>query len=152
MEKLLIKTKDISIEFANAVKLKEINLIENLLSDTGTFSIQDSELETQEANKSQFIKWFRQKLKRVVIYKVDFDLCLHCMIGNKVVLFNDGKFPRAIQHNYERSKTGLMLEMDADKISSISFCFVFAKTENLYQFECNKMSVIDKNQLKLPFD
>lgn len=152
MEKLLIKTKDISIEFANAVKLKDLNLIENLLSDTGTFSIQDSELETQEANKSQFIKWFRQKLKRVVIYKVDFDLCLHCMIGNKVVLFNDGKFPRAIQHNYERSKTGLMLEMDADKISSISFCFVFAKTENLYQFECNKMSVIDKNQLKLPFD
>jgi hypothetical protein len=152
MEKLLIKTKDISIEFANAVKLKDLNLIENLLSETGTFSIQDSELETQEANKSQFIKWFRQKLKRVVIYKVDFDLCLHCMIGNKVVLFNDGKFPRTIQHNYERSKTGLMLEIEADKISSISFCFVFAKTENLYQFECNKMSVIDKNQLKLPFD
>jgi len=152
MEKQLIKTKDISIEFANAVKLKEINLIENLLSDTGTFSIQDSELETQEANKSQFIKWFRQKLKRVVIYKVDFDLCLHCMIGNKVVLFNDGKFPRTIQHNYERSKTGLMLEIEDDKISSISFCFVFAKTENLYQFECNKMNVIDKNQLKLPFD
>jgi hypothetical protein len=152
MEKLLIKTKDISIEFANAVKLKEINLIENLLSDTGTFSIQDSELETQEANKTQFIKWFRQKLKRVAIYKVDFDLCLHCMIGNKVVMFNDGKFPRAIQHNYERSKTGLMLEIEDDKISSISFCFVFAKTENLYQFECNKMSVIDINQLKLPFD
>ena len=152
MEKLLIKTKDVSIKFANAVKLKDLNLIENLLSDTGTFSIQDSELETQEANKSQFIKWFRQKLKRVVIYKVDFDLCLHCMIGNKVVLFNDGKFPRTIQHNYERSKTGLMLEIEDDKISSISFCFVFAKTENLYQFECNKMSVIDKNQLKLPFD
>ena len=152
MEKQLIKTKDISIEFANAVKLKDLNLIENLLSETGTFSVQDTELETQEANKAQFIKWFRQKLKRVVIYKVDFDQCLYCMIGNKVVLFNDGKFPRTIQHNYERSKTGLMLEMDADKISSISFCFVFAKTENLYQFECNKMNIIDKNQLKLPFD
>ena len=152
MEKLLIKTKDISIEFANAIKLKDIKLIEYLLSDTGTFAIQDFELETIEASKEQFIKWFSQKLERVTIYKVDFDQCLHCMIGNKVVLFNEGKFPRAIKDVSERSKTGLMLEIEANKISSISFCYVFAKTENLYQFECNQIKIIDKNQLKLPFD
>jgi hypothetical protein len=56
MEK--VKTKDISIEFANAVKLKDINLIEHLLSDKGSFNIKDNELETQHANKEQFIKWF----------------------------------------------------------------------------------------------
>lgn len=139
MEKLLIKTKDISIEFANAVMLKEINLIENLLSDTGSFNIQDFELETQDANKEQFIKWFVQKLESATIDKVAFDQCLHCIIGNKVILFNDGKFPRVIKDVSERSKTGLMLEIEEDKIVGINFCYVFAKTENLYQFECNQI-------------
>jgi len=139
MEKILIKRKDISIEFANAVRLKEINLIENLLSDTGSFNIQDFELETQDASKEQFINWFGQKLESATIDKVDFDQCLHCIIGNKVVLFNDGKFPRVIKDVSERSKTGLMLEIEEDKIVGINFCYVFAKTENLYQFECNQM-------------
>ncbi len=60
------------------------------------------------------------------------------MIGNKVVLFNGGKFPRVIKDVSERSKTGLMLEIEDDKIIGINFCYVFAKTENLYQFECNQ--------------
>jgi hypothetical protein len=138
VETLKVKTKDISIEFAKAVKLKDINLIEHLLSVKGSFNIQDNELETQDANKEQFINWFGKKLDSVTIYKVAFDQCLHCMIGNKVVLFNGGKFPRVIKDVSERSKTGLMLEIEEDKIIGINFCYVFAKTENLYQFECNQ--------------
>ena len=127
MEEMLVKSKDISIEFANAALQKNIEHIEYLLSDEGTFNIQDNELETQDANKEQFIKWFGQKIEKIPITKIDFDQCLHCMIGNKVVLFNDGMFPRIVKDISERSKTGLMLDIKDGKIFEIAFCYVFAR-------------------------
>jgi len=53
-----------------------------------------------------------------------------------VFLFNGGKFPRETKKESERSKMGLMLNVQEDKIMEIKFCFVFLKTENKYLFEC----------------
>lgn len=36
----------------------------------------------------------------------------------------------------EQSKSGLMIDADDDKITTLKFCFIFLKTENKYEFEC----------------
>ena len=61
---------------------------------------------------------------------------MHCYIGDTVILFNGGNFPRKIKDHSERSKTGLMIDVIDEKITYIKFCFVFAETENKYVFEC----------------
>lgn len=57
-------------------------------------------------------------------------------IGNSVVIFNDGKFPRTIKDSSERSKTGIMIDVKDYKIITLKFCFLFLKTENKYKYEC----------------
>jgi hypothetical protein len=137
MNKTIIKTADIAIEFAQATKLNDIKLVESLLHDNGEFQVQDIKNEIIDANKNEFIKWYKTKLDNTPITDIVYDQCLHCQIGNSVVIFNNGKFPRTIKDSSERSKTGLMIDTKEGKIITMKFCFVFLKTENKYEFECN---------------
>ena len=122
--------------FAENSKAKNYQGIENLLSDIGIFEIQDKSLDIIEVGKHDFLKWYKDKLNSTAINEVFYDQCLHCSIGNPVILFNGGNFPKTIKDDSERSKTGLMIEVKEDKIAYIKFCFVFAETENKYVFEC----------------
>ena len=128
----LVSTKDIVIEFANAVVRKDKELIEFLLSDTGTYHIQDDKLETQNVNKEQFLSWFNQRLDTVPVTQVEYDLCKHCLFGAQVVLFNNGKFPYTKKDCLQRSETGLALLVKENKIYDIAFCFWFLKHLNKY--------------------
>ncbi len=132
----LTKTEDIAKEFANASKLIDIPHLESLLDENGEFEIQNDQLDIIHANKEEFIKWYEVKLKATAITDIEYDQCLHCHIGNTVIIFNDGKFPRTIKDISERSKTGLMVDAKDGKIMTIKFCFVFLKTENKYQVDC----------------
>lgn len=131
-----IKTADIAIEFAKATKNNDYELLDFLLHDQGEFQVQNEDNDNIDANKNEFIKWYKSKLAITPITDVVYDQCLHCYIGNKVVIFNDGKFPRTIKDVSERSKTGLMIGVKDDKIINMRFCFVFLKTDNKYQYEC----------------
>ncbi len=123
-------------EFAESSKSNNILLLKSLLSDNGIFEIQDTNLDIIEVGKTDFLDWYKDKLNETVINEIFYDQCLHCAIGNPVILFNNGTFPRKIKDDSERSKTGLMIEVKEDKITYIKFCFVFAETENKYVFEC----------------
>ena len=136
METTLIKTEDIATEFARGTKQKDIELLKTLLNKDGTFQIQNEELDTIEVDKREFIKWYKDKLDSTTVTTIDYDQCILCATGNSVVLFNSGKFPRAIIDDSERSKTGLMLNIKNGKINDIRFCFSFLKTENRNVFEC----------------
>jgi hypothetical protein len=76
------------------------------------------------------------KLNQTAINEIFYDKCNKCLVGNPVILFNGGSFPKTIKDSSERSNTRLMLEIKEDKITNIKFCFVFAETENKYIFEC----------------
>ena len=106
------------------------------MHDEGEFQIQDDENESIETNKIGFLNWYSKKLNDTPIVGVIYDQCLHCSIGNSVVIFNERKFPRVIKDSSERSKTGLMIETKTGKIVALKFCFVFLETENKYVFEC----------------
>lgn len=136
MTQTLIPTQNIAVEFALASERKDLHHLESLLSVNGTFDIQTADLETLEVGKHEFIKWYEMKLQETEITSIDYDQCLHCFIGNRVVLFNDGQFPRIVKDDSERSKTGIMIDIQDGLISTLKFCYLFAVTDNRYVFEC----------------
>jgi hypothetical protein len=74
---------------------------------------------------------------RLKIESIETDHCLYCKIGNPVLLINYGSFPRKLKIHSEFEKTGLMLEFTEDKISGITFCYTFLRTENQSMFQSN---------------
>jgi hypothetical protein len=136
-EKLMVK------QFAEAVSSMRMDLLDELLNEDGCFHFINSEEETEEGSKNQFMEWFSKEvdsygkyLKENAKIEYEFDQCLHCKIGAATVLFEDGLFPVTLTGHYEKQKTGFMLEFKDDGISDISFCYTFLKTENKYRFEC----------------
>jgi hypothetical protein len=140
METTLIKpaeiTKDIVNEFVLASQNKDLKSFRELLSKTGEFEIQTNDLKTKTVGKQKFIKWYESKLDSEPIVSIEYDQCIFCIIGNPVILFNHGKFPRVNIEYAERAKSGLMLNIKDDKIINIKFCFSLMKTENRPLFEC----------------
>jgi len=133
------KPEDIVNNFALATKNKDIKFLKNLLFGDGEFEI-ENEVDFSVrliVNKQQFLRWYKTKIENTEITGIDYDQCLHCSIGNPVILFNQGKFPRNENDPSARSKTGLMLNINDNKITEIKFCYVFLETENKCGFEVN---------------
>ena len=133
--KTLTKQKDTVQQFVKALKEKDVDTIASLLDADGGFAIQDAELNTVFVSKVDFIQWFSDKLSATEIASVTTDQCVFCVVGNPVILVNDGQFPRIIKDSSERSKTGLMLGIKEGRISQIKFCYSLLKTENKYVYE-----------------
>ena len=89
------------------------------------------------------MKWLIPALSAVTIKTVEYDQCLHCRIGNPVVIFNAGQFPLIKREMSNVSMTGLMLDIKDDLIREMGFCYTFLDRENRYQFECHS-EAIDK--------
>ena len=122
------KVRDTVADFIFAVETKNMITLANLLSEGGEFEITDKNGE-KEVGKYQFLAWFESKLKKTVIRNSSTDQCLRCQIGNPVVFFNDGEFPRK-NLPFERPRTGLMLEINNGKIALIQFCYTFLHSKN----------------------
>ncbi len=138
MVKEKISNKDILKLFSNALLKGDLTLIEPLLSKDGCFDIQNNKLKTVEVSKEKYLSWLKSKLTKTKITSIYFDQCLHCKIGNSVLIVNHGEFPRKIKDSSERSKTGLMIDTEDGEIKMIRFCYVFVKTENKWFFELQR--------------
>lgn len=134
---VLISAKEIVKIFAKATLNNDIETIAELLSNSGEFQTQDIASEDVTSTKEGFLEWYKLKLLSNKVESVSYDNCLHCSLGNPVVLFNNGLFPRNIKDSSERSKAGLMLKVENELISEIKFCHVFAVTDNDYVYECH---------------
>lgn len=134
--------KEIVHSFATAVQNKDFDLIASLLADDGEFQIQDALLDTVEhCSKSVFMDWLKPVLYPVIIDKIQYDNCILCKVGNPVVIFNEGQFPKVKKDSSTKSMNGLMLEIRDNLIYEVNFCYSFAHLENMYQFECNGKAV-----------
>ena len=143
MNQLIMVDMEIEKKFARSIVDMDFKLLANLLDEAGEFNIQDEKLETIDVNKAQFLQWIISKRKEVNKLDFYFDQYLHCSIGNPVVMFNDGNFPREIYTSGEKNKTGLMLNVKGEKIDIVKFCYTLLNTENKYQFEINA-GIIDE--------
>lgn len=123
--------------FKDIIIDKNLVAIEDLLSETGEYDIQNQDLDTTSVSKIQFADWFCSLLKKEDIISIDIDQCLFCKIGNPVFIINGGSFPRKIKSHSEMYITGLMLEIENDKISNITFCYSFLNRENNSVFNNN---------------
>jgi hypothetical protein len=120
------------------------------LVENGEFSIQDEKEEIVLTNKVNFLNWlsgyfdeflFVNEDRTKLIYIID--QCLHCRIGNPVIIFENGRFPVFTRSLGDREKIGLMLEFKDNLISDISFCGLFVRTDNPFLFE----TICSRNRL-----
>ena len=130
-----VTTEELVKQFSSCIIEPDFIKLSSLLADEGKFDVQNSELETIEVCKDEFVEWIWVQRSFSEVTTIDYDQCMHCQIGAPVVLFNDGLFPRKVKDSSERSKTGLMLDIKEGLIHSIKFCYVFVKTENKCMFE-----------------
>jgi len=146
----IIKTdqKTITLELANAIASFDITKVGDLLKEDGEYSIQDEKDEIVPTNKANFIKWLSDCIDEFLFVNEDrtklnyiIDQCLHCRIGNPVIIFENGRFPVFTRDPWQREKCGLMLEFDHNLVSDISLCFLFLKTDNPFLFEkkCSRL-------------
>ncbi len=145
--------KTLTLELAEAISKFNIDVVENLLSENGEFQILDEKEETIISNKVDFITWLKNCFDEYLSANEDqiqmdytIDQCLHCRVGNPVIIINNGRFPVFTRNSWDREKIGLMLEFDGDMISDITFCGFFLKTDNPFHFEkeCAKRFGINK--------
>ena len=143
MESLILLEKETETKFAKFIVDMDFDQLADLLDKNGEYNIQDNNLQTIDVNKDQFLTWIINKRKEILALEYYFDQCLYCKIGNPVVLFNNGEFPREILDSSEKSKTGLMINIKDNKINAVQFCYTLLNTENKYQFEIHA-SVVKK--------
>ena len=123
--------------FANAICSGDISLIAELLSDSGEFTVFESNGEIILARKQAFLNWFIPILEsrdlsysdRLTYY---LDKCNYCIVGNPVIIIEDGKFPVDSGNPWQKEKLGLMIEIKGGKIDGVSFCGTFKCTINQY--------------------
>jgi len=143
---LQTKQKELVQDLADAISTGNIHLIHDLLDKDGKYIIADSKLKLQETDKYGFLNWLRTLMEERNLSSANklsyyFDQCLHCRIGNPVIIFDDGIFPIETKEPWLREKVGLMLEFEGDKISGISLCGTFLHTDNTVNSEnyCQRM-------------
>lgn len=134
-------TKEIIQTFAKAVQDKDFDLITSLLADDGGFELLDEKLDITSESKAAYMNWIKAVLSDTTITKIEYDTCILCAMGNPVVLFNDGQFPKVKKDHSRKSMNALMLDIADGKIKEIKFCNFLAGRENKFQFECNGVEI-----------
>ena len=132
MKTILIATKvkgEIEAVFANAIQESNFELLQKLLADSGEYQISLNK-ETFYVKKIEFVFWMIEQRKKFDHLAYHFDNCTFCEIGQPVVIFNDGAFPKVHKSASEREKMGFMLQVENNKIIHIKICHSFLQTEN----------------------
>ncbi len=125
------------ISFADAFCKMDIHSISEMLLDDGVFNVprpfKDRDEVPMDCDKQTFINWLTVRFSQIagkaeIYYKND--ICLFCIAGQAVLIFNEGYFPWVPLEMANNAKAGLALSFEKDKIREISFCFSLMSTEN----------------------
>jgi hypothetical protein len=139
-----IKTykKNITAELAEAISSFDIDGVAALLSDDGNFAVQNEKFEIVISGKNEFISWLNGCYKKFLFAgrfrkKLSFTLvqCLHCVTGNSIIVFEEGRFPVFSGNQAKNEQSGLVIKSDENKITGIELCFLIMKTESPFIYE-----------------
>lgn len=144
--------RTLTVELAEALAEFNIDVVGNLLSENGEFQILDDKDETIISNKNGFVRWLKDCFDEYTTVNEDckkleytIDQCLHCRVGNPVIIIGNGRFPVFTRNSWDREKIGLMLEFKDEMISDITFCGLFLQTDNPFHFEKECARLYGKN-------
>lgn len=125
------------IRFAQAFCQMDMQTISEMLADDGIFNVTrpymiGKEVE-MDCDKQTFINWLSIRFSQIagkaeITYTND--MCLFCIAGKAVLIFNEGYFPWVPLEMANNAKAGLALSFENDKIREIKFCFSLMTTEN----------------------
>ena len=119
----LYRTSYLLGRFVECSKNKDNKGLRRILSRKGCFEIQDQHLNSIEANRKGFLKWYLTKLIDYPLVNYGFAKCCECKEEGPVVVFNYGTFPRIPKFSYEKKEAGMKLVINNGLISSINFCY-----------------------------
>lgn len=140
----IVKTDLFAIATDLAERIASFNItdVAALLSEKGKYCTQNDNDEIVHADKTLFLNWLSNCIDEFLFANEDrhqlnymIDQCIHCRIGNPVIILENGRFPVFTRDLGQREKCGLMLEFEGELVSGITFCFLFLKTDNPYLFE-----------------
>lgn len=154
--RLGIKTyeKSVAAELAEAISSFDICEVASLLSDDGTFTVQNENYEIFISGKDEFLNWlkvcyskfsfagrFRKRLSFTIVQ------CMNCVAGNKIIVFESGRFPVFSDNQAKNEQSGLVIKSDDHKITGIELCFLVMQTEHpfIYKKQCLKPSLPQLN-------
>jgi desulfoferrodoxin (superoxide reductase-like protein) len=129
------------IRFADAFCQMDILAISEMLADDGVFNVprpfKNRDEVPMDCDKQTFINWLSIRFSQIagkaeISYTTD--ICLFCIAGQAVLIFNEGYFPWVPLDMADNAKAGLALSSEKDKIREIQFCFSLMTTENNYFF------------------
>ena len=129
------------IRFADAFCQMDILAISKMLADDGVFNVprpfKNRDEVPMDCDKQTFINWLSIRFSQIagkaeISYSTD--ICLFCIAGQAVLIFNEGYFPWVPLDMANNAKAGLALTFENDKIREIQFCFSLMTTENNYFF------------------
>ena len=129
------------ILFAEAFCKMDIHSISEMLIDDGVFNVprpfKDGDEVPMDCDKQTFINWLSIRFSQIegkAEISYTNDICLFCIAGQAVLIFNEGYFPWVPLEMANNAKAGLALSFEKDKIREIQFCFSLMTTENNYFF------------------
>ena len=123
------------IRFADAFCQMDILAISKMLADDGVFNVprpfKNRDEVPMDCDKQTFINWLSIRFSQIagkaeISYSTD--ICLFCIAGQAVLLFNEGYFPWVPLDMANNAKAGLALTFENDKIREIQFCFSLMTT------------------------
>ena len=129
------------IRFDDAFCQMDILAISKMLADDGVFNVprpfKNRDEVPMDCDKQTFINWLSIRFSQIagkaeISYSTD--ICLFCIAGQAVLIFNEGYFPWVPLDMANNAKAGLALTFENDKIREIQFCFSLMTTENNYFF------------------
>jgi desulfoferrodoxin (superoxide reductase-like protein) len=129
--------KKAHIRFAEAFCQMDILSISEMLIDDGVFNVprpfKFRDEVPMDCNKQTFINWLSIRFSQIsgkAEISYTNDICLFCIAGQAVLIFNEGFFPWVPLELANNAKAGLALSFENEKIREIQFCFSLMTTEN----------------------
>jgi len=116
---------------------------------TDDCEIQDVYLKSVEVKREEFINWiFKRYNEFISVEPVNYriNICNHCEVGSRVILFNEGRFPFLSW----MSKSVGYAAYNVENIGGyfrLSFCFNYAGCVQKEFFERNKTELIKADEM-----
>jgi len=134
--------KTIITELAEAISSFNVGEVKSLLSDEGTFAMQNDDAVIVISGKEEFISWLTRCYRKFPFggrfrKRLDFNIVqsLHHSTGSPIIVFEEGRFPVLSADQARNEQSGLVIKSDNNKITGIDFCYLIMKTENPFIYE-----------------
>ncbi len=139
--------KSIIADLAEAISSFNIEAVEILLSDEGSYTVQDENNRIVISGKDEFLSWLRGcygklafggRFRRRLSFKII--QCLQSVSGNPIIVFEKGRFPVFAGNSEKNAQNGLMIKSDENKVTGIELCLLVIKIEKpfIYEKRCLK--------------